>query len=221
MESRSEDEVTQLNRIKPEERGRPTVVNASKLKKAIGPVSIAKAPRSRGNASQHMDEAIERVVNPEISSQEAREVCRKRRELDGDGSIDVITSQEHNDVIIGPDQMINDAFAENVNEILEMLDRNSNDQDQEQEVDKEHEAAEFPNHESNGQELFSEPEPDHYDEPEMHWDDELEFAVEVSIDNEESYQPTHYFKKKLISEGSEVSTRPQRTRKAPVRLGYE
>ena len=51
----------------------------------------------------------------------------------------------------------------------------------------------------------------------MHWDDELEYAVEVSIDNEESYQPTHYFKKKLISERSEVSTRPQGARKAPVR----
>ena len=58
LESRSEDEVTLLYRVKPEGRGRPTVVNASKLKKAIGPVSIAKAPRSRGNASQHMDEAI-------------------------------------------------------------------------------------------------------------------------------------------------------------------
>ena len=47
--------------------------------KAIGQVSIAKAPRPKGNASQHMDEAIERVVDPEITSQEAREVSKMQR----------------------------------------------------------------------------------------------------------------------------------------------
>ena len=30
----------------------------------------------------------------------------------------------------------------------------------------------------------------------MYWDEEIEFVVEVSVDNEESYQPTHYLKKK-------------------------
>ena len=43
-----------------------------------------------------------------------------------------------------PDPVINDSFTENVKEVLEMLDRESNDQDQEQEVDKGHEATAFP-----------------------------------------------------------------------------
>ena len=51
-------------------------------------------------------------------------------------------------------------------------------------------------------------------------DEELEFAVEVSVDNEESYQPTHYLKRKLAEEVPEVVTRPQRTRKVPERLGF-
>ena len=49
-------------------------------------------------------------------------------------------------------------------------------------------------HESNDQVLLSEPEPDQLNEPELHWDDDFEFPVEVSVDNEESYQPTHYFR---------------------------
>ena len=68
----------------------------------------------------------------------------KTQGLRRDGSTDVITSQEHNDVIIRPDPAINDSFAKNINEILEMLDRESAVQDQEQEVDKGHEAAEPP-----------------------------------------------------------------------------
>ena len=51
-------------------------------------------------------------------------------------------------------------------------------------------------------------------------DEEIEFAVEVSVENEESYQPTHYLKKKLAEEVSEGITRLQRTRKVPERLGF-
>ena len=101
---------------------------------------------------------------------------------------------------------IRDAFGE------------SNDQDKEQEVG--HEATEFLDHESNDQNLFSEFKPEQYSEQEMQWIYELEFVVEVSINNEESYQLTQYFKKKQIAEGSEASTRPQRARKVPVRQGY-
>ena len=79
LESRSEDEVTNLYKIKPEGRGRPQVVNGSKLKKAIGPVSIAKAKKFRSNISQHMEEAIHQAIHPEMHSQEIREECRRRR----------------------------------------------------------------------------------------------------------------------------------------------
>ena len=89
-----------------------------------------------------------------------REKCVKNEETNGDDSFDVITSQEPNDVTIRPDPVINDSFAENVNEVLMMLDHESNDQDREQEVDKGNEATESPNHEINDQELFLEPEPD-------------------------------------------------------------
>ena len=165
LESRSEDEVTLLYRVKPEGRGRPTVVNASKLKKAIGPVSIAKAPRSRGNASQHMDEAIERVVNHEMSSQEAIEECQRRRGLNDNDSTD---QESQSNEVVRPDSRANDSFADNVNEVLKMLDRESNEQDQEQEAGKEQEAAELSDHESNDQDLLSEPESDQHNEPELH-----------------------------------------------------
>ena len=59
LKSRSENEVTTLFKIKPERRGRPEVVNASKLKKAIGTVSIAKAKKLRSYTRQHMEEAIQ------------------------------------------------------------------------------------------------------------------------------------------------------------------
>ena len=101
-----------------------------------------------------------------------------------------------------------------------MLDRESNEQDQEQEAGKEQEAAELSDHESNDQDLLSEPEPDQPIEPELHWDDDFEFPVEVSVANEESYKPSHYFRKKLLDEGAMVSSRPQRVRKAPERFGY-
>ena len=150
LKSRSEVEVTLLYRVKPDRRGRPTVVNASKLKKAIGPVSIAKAPRSRGNASQHMDEAIERVVNHEMSSQEAIKEFQRRRGLNDNDS----TNQEsQNNEEVRPDSRINDSFADNVNELLKMLDRESNEQDQGQEAGMEHKFTELSDHENNYQDL--------------------------------------------------------------------
>ena len=54
----------------------------------------------------------------------------------------------------------------------------------------------------------------------MSWDDDPEFAVEVTVENDEEYQPNYYFRRKMEQYKTEVSTRPQRTRKVPERLGY-
>ena len=86
QESLSEDEVTKLYKIKPEGRGRPQVVNESKLKRAIGPVSKAKVKKFRSNTSQHIDEAIQQAIHPEMSSQEIREECRRRRMNDSNNA---------------------------------------------------------------------------------------------------------------------------------------
>ena len=126
-----------------------------------------------------MDEAIERVINHEKSSQEAIEECQIRRGLNDNDS----TGQYSNEVV-RPDSRANDSFAGNVNEVLKMLDRERNEQEQEQEAGQEQEAAELSDHESNDQDLLSEPEPDQPIEPELHWDDDFEFPVEVSIANE-------------------------------------
>ena len=51
------------------------------------------------------------------------------------------------------------------------------------------------------QELLQDREPtvEHHEEPELSWDDEPDFALEVSIDQDEEYQPTYYFKRKATS----------------------
>ena len=82
-----------------------------------------------------------------------------------------------------------------------MLDRESIDKDQVQQhqASERYEAVDTISRVSKDQVFFSEPrqESDHLTEYELYWDEELEFAVEVSVDNEKSYQPTHYFKKKM------------------------
>ena len=57
-------------------------------------------------------------------------------------------------------------------------------------------------------------------EPELSWDEKPDFALEVSIDQEEEYQPTYYFKRKAADPEVEPKARPQRTRKASERFGY-
>ena len=78
---------------------------------------------------------------------------------------------------------------ENVNEVLEMLDRESIDQDQAQKYQesKRFEAVDTTSRESNDQVFFSESEqgPIYVIAPELYWDEEIEFAVEISKDNEE------------------------------------
>ena len=59
-----------------------------------------------------------------------------------------------------------------------------------------------------------------HNEPESSWDEEPEFALEVSIDKEEEYQPTYHFKRKAAELEDEHSVRPQQTRRAPERMGY-
>ena len=146
-----------------------------------------------------------------MSSQEAIEECQRRRGLNYNDSTD---QESQNNVVVRPDSRAYDSFEDDVNELLEMLDRESNEQDQTQEVvlilknrKKEQEAVELSDHESNDQNLLSEPEPDQPNEPELHWDDDFKFPVEVSVDNEESYQQSHYFRK-LFDERAKVSSRP-------------
>ena len=71
------NETTTLYRVKPEGRGRPKVVNAAKLKKAIGPIIIERVKRGRLDASRHMDKTIQRVVQrahgQEVPSQDTVE----------------------------------------------------------------------------------------------------------------------------------------------------
>ena len=45
--------------------------------------------------------------------------------------------------------------------------------------------------------------------------------MELTVENEEDYQPNYYFKKKLASETVEKSPRPHRNRRKPERLVYE
>ena len=66
FESRSEDETTKLYKIKPEGRGLSKTGNGAKLRKATGPICVEKAKRARSDVSRHVDEAIERAVNPEM-----------------------------------------------------------------------------------------------------------------------------------------------------------
>ena len=58
------------------------------------------------------------------------------------------------------------------------------------------------------------------DNVELSWVDEPEFAVEVTAENDEEYQSNFYFRRKMEQGETEISTRPQRTRKVPERLGY-
>ena len=62
----------------------------------------------------------------------------------------------------------NDSLTEQVNEILDMLEHESNDQ-QESEPDQEADIAS--------------------DNVELSWDDDPEFAVEVTVENDVEYQP--------------------------------
>ena len=70
---------------------------------------------------------------------------------------------------------------DNVNEVLEMIDREGVEQGQPSQANEGYEDVETLNRESNDQESFSEPEqePGQLIEPELYWDEELEYEVEV------------------------------------------
>ena len=53
------------------------------------------------------------------------------------------------------------------------------------------------------------------------WEENPEFAVEVTVENDKDYQSNYYFKKKLTEAPVEKSSRPKRNRKKPERLTYE
>ena len=55
---------------------------------------------------------------------------------------------------------------------------------------------------------------------ELSWEEDPEFAVEVTVENDEDYQPNYYFQKKLAAAPVEKSPRPQRNRRKPDRLTY-
>ena len=55
----------------------------------------------------------------------------------------------------------------------------------------------------------------------LSWEEDPEFAVEVTVENDKDYQPNYYFKKKLAEAPVEKSPRSIRNRKKPERLNYE
>ena len=55
----------------------------------------------------------------------------------------------------------------------------------------------------------------------LSWKEDPEFAVEVTIEKDEGYQPNYYFRKKSAELPMERSPRPQRIRKKPERWVYE
>ena len=143
LESRSEDETTTLYRVKPDGKGRPRVVNAAKLKKAIGPKSIERVKRGRLDASRHMDEAIQRVVQraheQEVPSQDTVERDQSINENDDSVNSTSVTV-DNSESRTNQAPATNDSLTEQVNEILDMLEHESNDQ-QESEPDQEADIA--------------------------------------------------------------------------------
>ena len=55
----------------------------------------------------------------------------------------------------------------------------------------------------------------------LSWEEDPKFVAEVTVENDEDYQPNYYFKKKLAEAPVERSSRPQRNRWKPERLTYE
>ena len=65
-------------------------------------------------------EAIQQVIHPEMSSQEVREECQRRRTNDSHNA-----TREDQEIVRKTnklDRTKNDSFMDNVNEVLEMID---------------------------------------------------------------------------------------------------
>ena len=58
-------------------------------------------------------------------------------------------------------------------------------------------------------------------ELELIWEEDPEFAVEITVENDGDYQPNYYLKKRLAEDPVEKIARPQRNRKKPDRLTYK
>ena len=55
----------------------------------------------------------------------------------------------------------------------------------------------------------------------LSWEEDPQFAVEVTAENDHEYQPNYYFRKKWADAPQEKSPRPRRNRRKPDRLTYE
>ena len=57
-------------------------------------------------------------------------------------------------------------------------------------------------------------------ESELSWEEDPEFAMELTVDNAEDYEPNYYLRARAADAKAKKSPRPQRNRKAPERLNY-